>query len=149
MTDTFAILDQPKQAIRWTGWRPRSTHAGHLVGVAELVGTDGVTLPGYTLQVEIKAPVDANRCLYLFSIMRLHKKQRLRSYQLEVAPHNKRTHNGATPIYGPHEHIDDAEPTKVDEPSVRCDNWASALEWFFSRVSVQPFPIEDPHHVHL
>lgn len=143
------MLNQPKQALRWSGWRTRNNHAGHLIGVAELVDMHGVTLPGYTLQIEIKAPVDTSRCLYLFSIMRLKQKQRLRAYQLEVAPHNKRTHNGTAAIYGPHEHIDDAEPTAVDDPSVRCDNWTVALDWFFTRVSVQPFPIEDPHHVQL
>lgn len=143
------MLNQPKQALRWTGWRPRSNHAGHLIGVAELVDMQGITLPGYTLQIEIKAPVDTSRCLYLFSIMRLKQKQRLRVYQLEVAPHNKRTHNGVVALYGPHEHIDDAEPTAVDDQAVRCDNWSGALGWFFTRVSVLPFPIEDPHHVQL
>jgi hypothetical protein len=149
VTDTLLMLDQPKQAIRWTGWRARSNHAGHLVGVAELLGPDGVTLPGYTLQIEIKAPVDTNRCLFLFSIMRLHQKRRLRVYQLEVAPHNQRTHNGAAVVYGPHEHISTAEPTAVDALAVRCDNWVGSLQWFFNRTSVQPFPIEDPHHVQL
>ena len=143
------MIDLPKQALRWSGLKPRSNHAGHLVGVAELVDSQGVTLPGYTLQIEIKAPVETSRCLFLFSIMRLHQKKRQRAYQLEVAPHNKRTHNGITVIHGPHEHIDTAEPTAVDAPAVRCDNWAGSLQWFFSRISVQPFPIEDPHHVHL
>lgn len=143
------MLDLRKQITRWSGWQPRNNHAGHIIGVADLVGPDGVTLPGYTLEIQVKAPVDTDRCLFLFSIMRLHQKQRLRAYQLEVAPHNKCTHRGITVIHGPHEHIDAAEPTAVDAPAVRCDNWAGSLQWFFNRVSVQPFPIENPHHVHL
>ncbi len=83
--DAQAMLGTPKQALRWSGFKPSSNHAGHLVGVAELVDAGGVTLPGYTLQIEIKAPVVTARCLYLFSIMRLHQRQRLRAYQLEVA----------------------------------------------------------------
>lgn len=142
------MIDTPKQALRWTGLRPRSNHAGHLFGVAELVDNQGVTLPGLTLQIEIKAPVDAARCLFLFSLMRLQHGKRRRLYQLEVSPHNKRTHNGQTAIYGPHEHIED-DTNQVTDPAVRCDNWFAALQWFFNRVSVQPFEIEDPHHAEL
>lgn len=143
------MLDQPKQALRWSGWQPRTNHAGHLIGVADLIDSNGITLPGYTLQIEIKAPVEISRCLYLFSIMRLHQRHRLRIYQLEVAPGNKRTHNGVHPIYGPHEHMGEAEPTPVDASEVGCDNWAGSLGWFFTRTRVQPFHIENPHHVHL
>lgn len=144
------MINTPKQALRWSGFRPRSNHAGHLVGVAELVDADGITMPGYTLQIEIKAPIDTSRCLFLFSIMRLHQKKRSRVYQLEVAPRGKRTHNGATTIYGPHEHDGESEPTPVVHPDVDCDNWQGALRWFFARVSMHPFEVEDPHcHVEL
>lgn len=138
------MIDAPKQALRWSGFKPRGNHVGHLVGVAELVDAQGITIPGHTLQIEIKAPVDTARCLFLFSIMRLHQKQRLRTYQLEVAPRSKRTHNGAVPIYGPHEHTGEEDPTPITDSSVDCENWAGALQWFFNRVSVQPFDIEDP-----
>lgn len=144
------MIDIPKQALRWSGFKPRSNHLGHMVGVAELTDASGVTIPGHTVQIEIKAPVDVARCLYLFSIMRLHNKQRDRVYQLEVAPRSKRTHNGATIIYGPHEHVGEAEPTPITDTVVNCDNWAGALQWFFNRVAIQPFDIEDPTcHVEL
>ena len=55
------MINSPKQALRWSGLKPRSNHAGHLVGVAELVDVQGITMPGYTLQIEIKAPVDTHR----------------------------------------------------------------------------------------
>ena len=72
------MIDLPKQALRWSGFKARGNHVGHLVGVAELMDAQGVTMPGYTLQIEIKAPVDTARCLFLFSIMRLHQKKRSR-----------------------------------------------------------------------
>lgn len=144
------MIDAPKQAIRWSGFEQRYNHAGHVVGVAELVDVQGITLPGYTLQIEVKAPIDVGRCLYLFSIMHLVQRQRVRVYQLEVAPQNKRTHNGLTTIYGPHEHTDSNEPTPVVNPNVNCDNWAGSMHWFFNRVSVIPFEIENPNsHVEL
>lgn len=143
-TPAVVLIDTPKQALRWSGFKSRSNHVGHLIGVAELVDAQGITIPGYTLQIEIKAPVDTSRCLFLFSVMRLHQKQRLRVYQLEVAPRSKRTHNGALPLYGPHEHVETSEPTAVTDSSVDCDNWKGSLQWFFNRVSVQPFEIDDP-----
>ena len=139
------MLDTPKQAIRWSGFTQRDNHAGHILGVAELVDAQGITMPGYTLQIEVKAAAEVNRCLYLFSIMHLHNKKRLRAYQLEVAPQNKRTHIGNPNIYGPHEHVgEEDEPTPVVSDDVNCDNWESVVRWFFTRVSVTPFPIENP-----
>ena len=143
------MLQTPKSAIRWTSLTQRTNHAGHLIGVAELVDAQGITLPGLTLQIEVKAPIDCDRCLYLFSIMRLKNRQRRRAYQLEVAPLGKRTHNGTTAIHGPHEHIEENEPIAIDHPDVRCDNWAGALAWFFKRTHITPFDILDPNHVAL
>lgn len=141
-----AILDQPKAAHRWTGLKARTNHVGHLIGVADLVDAQGITLPGYTLQIEVKAPADTARCLYLFSIMRLLHGKRVRVYQLEVAPRSKRTHNGAHPLFGPHEHLGDAEPTAVEDARVDCADWNGALQWFFVRTQVRPFEIPDPNH---
>lgn len=139
------MLKTQKQTIRWTGLQQRNNHAGHLIGIGELVDAQGITLPGYTLQIEVKAPAETTRCLYLFSIMRLSQKKRSRVYQLEVAPHSKRTHNGIKPLYGPHEHVGDAEAVTVAAPAVSCDNWSGTLQWFFSRICVTPFDIEDPN----
>lgn len=145
------MIDTPKLAIRWSGFKPRHNHAGHLFGVAELTDASGVTIPGLTLQIEIKAPIETQRCLYLFSLMQLVQKKRVRTYQLEVAPETKRTHNGPVPLYGPHEHTgDDDEPAPVASQDVSCDNWHGSLLWFFNRVSVTPFLIENPNgHVEL
>lgn len=143
------MLETPKTAIRWSGLQPRKNHVGHLIGVAELVDSGGITLPGLTLQIEVKAPIDCERCLYLFSIMRWKNRQRRRVYQLEVSPLGKRTHNGTTTIHGPHEHVEENEPIRIDNPDVRCENWAGALAWFFKRTHIAHFDIQDPHHVAL
>jgi len=139
-----AMLHATKTAVRWTGWQPRINHAGHLLGVAELVDAAGITLPGLTVQMEIKAPVVAVSCLYLFSIMRLTGRERRPVYQLEVTPAGKRSHNGLVPLYGPHEHVDVLEPVSVSHPSVNCDNWDGCLSWFFTRVSIVPFDPLNP-----
>ncbi|OYQ41069.1 hypothetical protein CHU94_08130 [Rhodoferax sp. TH121] len=101
------------------------------------------------MQIEVKAPADVERCLYLFSIFQLRNKKRVRAYQLEVAPRSKRTHNGLTTIYGPHEHHWEDEPLPVTAEEVKCDNWSGALSWFFLRTSITPFEIKDPNHVEL
>lgn len=67
-------------------------------------------------------------------------------YQLEVAPATKRTHIGNPDIYGPHEHIgDEDEPKAVVSPDVNCDNWDKVVIWFFNRVSMTPFQVENPN----
>ena len=138
------MLNTSKQVFRWSGFTNRTNHAGHLIAIGELAGTDGITLPGLTLQIEIKAPVDVSRCLMLFSIMQLESRVRRPIYQLEVAPAEKRTHNGLEPIFGPHEHIGGNAPVAVANPDVSCTNWHATLRWFFTRTSVTPFSISDP-----
>ena len=138
------LLELPKQAFNWTGWQARENHAGHLHGVATLVDPKGITMPGLTVQLEIKAPVVALTCFYLFSLMQASGRERKPIYQLEVTPRGKRSHNGKVPIYGPHEHLGQADPLAVTEASVDCDSWAGCLQWFFSRVNLTPFQIPDP-----
>ena len=138
------MLRAPKSATRWSGWRPRSNHAGHLLGVATLLDENAVTLPGLTLQLEIKAPAVAVSCFYLFSIMRMVQRVRKPAYQLEVTPSTKRSHNGLVPLYGPHEHAGDQEPVGVNQPSVNCDDWEGCLAWFFNRTCIVPFDLPNP-----
>ena len=136
------MLSIHKSALKWTGFDARSNHIGHLIGVAELVDAGGLTLPGVTLQIELKEHLTAVRCLYLFSIMKLEKGQRKRLYQLEVSPKTKRTHNGKdAAIYGPHEHNGE-DVIAVDD--VSCDNFPKAVAWFFKRTNIAPFPIDNP-----
>jgi len=139
-------LDVPKIVLNWSGLKPRSNHIGHLVGLGEIAeGRTGITLPGLTVQVEVKAPQDVARCLYLFTVFQLKAGTRHRAYQLEVAPANKRTHNGDNgPIYGPHEHLYE-EVTAVDHADVNCGNWGGALRWFFFRIALDPIEIPDPN----
>lgn len=138
------LLSIPKSAVRWTGWVPRSNHAGTLVGTAELVDSNSIAIPGVTLQLEVKEAVAVNSCLYLFSVMHFSRHLRSRIYQLEVAPEGKRTHNGASPIYGPHEHKGSSEATAVRHPDVHCESWGRCVTWFLTRVSVAPFALSNP-----
>ena len=98
------------------------------------------------MQLEVKESVADVRCLFLFSLMQLEPgRGRRRVYQLEVAPSDKRTHNGVTVIHGPHEHIDGQdEPTAIDDPALNCDSWDACLLWFFVRTSITPQEIPNP-----
>lgn len=138
------MLHAVKTAARWSGWQQRNNHAGHMLGVAKLVDAGGITMPGLTVQLEIKAPVVAVSCFYLFSIMRLAGRERRPVYQLEVVPHGKRSHNGLLPLYGPHEHVGALEPVGIDHASVNCDDWDACLTWFFIRTSIVPFDPSNP-----
>ncbi len=119
------------------------------MAVADLLDSSFTTIPGYTIQLEVKAPVIVDSCLYLFSVMRHRAKVRRPVFQLEVAPEGKRTHNGTPPIYGPHLHCGDAEPTPIQHPNVHCGSWASSLEWFLEQARIEPFLMDDPEDVRL
>lgn len=142
--EALQLLAMRKRARAWSGWIARENHAGHLYGIAQLCSDDGVTIPGLTVQMEVKAPITADVCLFLFSLMRLRGRERSPMYQLEVAPKGKRTHNGITTIYGPHEHVGSLEPTPVVDQNVDCAGWSRCLGWFVDRVNVLDFYPTDP-----
>jgi hypothetical protein len=114
------------------------------MGVAELIDGAGVTMPGLTVQIEIKSPIVAVSCFFLLSIMRLAGRERRPVYQLEVTPNGRRSHNGRIPIYGPHEHVGALEPVAVAHAGVNCDDWNGCLSWFFTRTSILPFDVPNP-----
>lgn len=149
MPSTPEILLVPKSVLQRPVWVQRSNHAGHIVAVTSLLDAAYVTIPGYTIQLEVKSPVIVDSCLYLFSVMRHHAKTRRPVFQLEVAPEDKRTHNGTPPIYGPHLHCEGTEPEPVRHPEVHCGSWAGSLKWFLEQARIELFSMDDPEDVRL
>jgi len=143
-TNAEQLIAIPKSIDQWSGFTPRSNHAGHIIGIAQLIDSAGIYLPGLTLEIEVKAPIVTAECLIQYSIRQRIAKNRLVVYQLEVCPKNKRSHNGVVPIYGPHEHIGDSDPNAVNHPGVDCDNWHESLSWFLKRINSVTFNIDSP-----
>lgn len=133
-----------KHPQNWSGFQARSNHRGHVIGVAQVSGDDGVFIPGLTVEIEAKAPLVTDQCLYHFSLRQRSGKLREVVYQLEVCPSSKRSHNGAIVLYGPHEHVGDSEPTSVHVSDVSCNDWDGCLRWFLARINLSPFLIEKP-----
>ena len=125
-------------------WQQRNNHTGHVICIAQLIDGDGIIQPGLTVELEMKAPVFAERCYYLFSMFRLEHGKRKRLYQLEVQPQGKRTHNAVIPIYGPHEHLGDEEPIAVTDTTVTCDNWAAGWLYFCSQTGIVHATVNAP-----
>lgn len=121
-------------------WHPRANHAGNVIAVSVLLDAEGITMPGFTVQLEARAPVVVDSCLFLFSIMLRTQKGQRRVYQLEICPAGKRSHNGKTgPLYGPHEHLGIAPndiAVQVLDPALHCGNWAGCWEWFLKRCNL-------------
>lgn len=138
------LIDQAKTARSWSGWKSRSNHVSHIIGIAELVDAEGISIPGLTVELEAKAAIVADTCLFIFSIMKLRGRERVPVYQLEVASRAKRTHNGLTTIYGPHEHIGSTEPTSIADEAVDCSSWERCLAWFATRANVTNLTAENP-----
>lgn len=142
--EAMPLIALPKIATNWSGWQVRNNHVSHRIGVGNLSTIEKVSIPGLTVELEVKADLTAVTCLFLFSVMKLRGKDRVPVYQLEVASKQKRTHNGLTTIYGPHEHVGSSEPTAVAHSQVDCSSWDEALEWFLNRTSISGFQGVNP-----
>ncbi len=138
------LLNGGKVAHNWTGFERRDNQANFLIGTAQLTDLSGIFIPAVTLEIEVKPPIIVDRPTLLFSLRQRVGALRGRLYQLEVAPHDKRTHNGDPIIYGPHEHFLDEEVYAVNEIGVNCDDWDGSLDWFLRRVNVENFKVERP-----
>lgn len=130
------LADLPKVASDPLVWEERGNHAGNKFCYSIVQDVSGAVLPGLTVQLEVRAPVKVVSCFFLFTLFKLADRQRLRVYQLEVAPLGKRTHNGREgALYGPHEHFGE-EAFAVQDPAVTCDDWSACLAYFARRCSL-------------
>lgn len=132
----LTVLAYPKFCNALLAWEERVNHTGHLLATAVLDDDTGAVMPGLTLQLEVKRPVVADRCLYELGLFLLENGVRRRVYQLNVCPPDKRSHNGVSgSLYGPHEHVGDTV-TAVADPAVRCGALGVAFETYCSRVNL-------------
>ena len=143
-TQLDVLLLKQKRAHGWSGFQKRDNQANYLIGISQLTDSEGVFIPGLTLEIEVKAPIMVERCLIFFTLRERAIGKRPRLYQLEVCPRDKRSRNGVTVIYGPHEHFLDDEPRAVTEMSVNCDDWEASLDWFLKRVKVVDLKVGRP-----
>lgn len=132
----LAVLAGPKFCDTQLSWAERVNHSGHLLATAALEDDTGAILPGLTLQLEVKRPIVADRCLYELGLFLLQNGVRRRIYQLNVCPPDKRSHNGAAgTLHGPHEHVGD-HTAAVTDPTVRCGALGVAFAVFCRRVNL-------------
>lgn len=132
-----SLLNAPKFCAGEIEWVERTNHAGRLISTSVLEDDTGATIPGLTMQLEIKRPVVVDRCLYEFGLFLLEKGVRRRVYQLNVTPANKLSHNGVTgPIYGPHEHIGD-EAVALQQSDIECGKVEAAFAHYCTRINLR------------
>jgi hypothetical protein len=88
--------------------QPRKNHAGYVSASTRADDDTGATIPGLTIEIELKAPLLVDVCKHIVSIYLLRGGIKWRVYQIEVQPPGKRSHNEpGNAVYGPHEHIGD------------------------------------------
>jgi len=138
------LIAVAKRAHNWTGFVKRENQANYLIGSAQLSDSSNVFIPGLTMEIEIKAPIHVERCLFLFTLRQRLTGKRPRIYQLDVCPRDKRSHNGDPVIYGPHEHFFDEEVHAVVDNGVNCENWRSSLSWFLRQANILDMNVEWP-----
>lgn len=132
-----SLINVPKFCTGEIEWLERMNHAGRLISTCVLEDDTGATIPGLTMQLEIKRAVVVDRCLYEFGLFLLEKGVRRRVYQLNVTPSNKLSHNGVTgPIYGPHEHFGD-EAIATHHPDIECGKVEAAFAHYCARINLR------------
>ncbi|MGE8451753.1 MAG: hypothetical protein ACN6OP_14235 [Pseudomonadales bacterium] len=86
----------------------RKNHAGYMSAAARPEDLFDATIPGLTVELELKAPLLVDACKNIASLYLLRNGVKYRVYQLEIQPPTKRSHNEpGNVLYGPHQHIGD------------------------------------------
>ena len=85
-SDVSALILPEKFAAQWTGFQKRQNHVGHIIGVAQLTDVAGVFFPSLTVEIEVKAGIVTNECLFQFSLRQRVQKMRMVVYQLVGLP---------------------------------------------------------------
>lgn len=114
--------------------QPRKNHAGYMSAAVRPEDMFGATIPGLTVELELKTPLLVDACKHIASVYLLRNAVKYRVYQLEVQPAGKRSHNepGNT-LYGPHQHIGDAA-LAYDPQKLSC---GTPIEDFFKLFCVE------------
>lgn len=113
--------------------RPRNNHAGYIAAAVRPEDETAASIPGLTVELELKIPLRVDACKNTASIYLLRSGVKYRVYQIEIQPVAKRSHNApGNIIYGPHEHIGDQ--VKVYEgPPLSCSTPIEPLFQIFCR----------------
>ena len=132
----------PKLLHGQLSWQKRNNHAGHLFVTARVEDVDGAILAGLVVELECKAALTLNRCLFLFTLFTQRHGAKLRAYQLEIAPPDKLTHNEAgNIIHGAHEHWGDKT---IALHGFGCDDYSRGLAHFCQQINLTAIQLELP-----
>lgn len=136
-TQARQVMAEPKFCDARLHWEVRSNQANRLIATAQPEDDTGAIMPGLTIQLEVKRAIVADRCLYELGLFMLEGGVRRRTYQLNVCPPDKRSHNDQQTgsIYGPHEHIGNSV-TPVTDPAIRCGSLDVAFQHFCTRINL-------------
>lgn len=140
--EAYAIAASPKTLHRSFDWQKRDNHVGHWVATARVEDADGAILPGLIVEVECKAAITFDRCLFLFILFIQKHGAKLRAYQLEIAPPDKRTHiEPGNIIRGAHEHWGDKA---IALAGFGCDDYSRGFAYFCQKINLTAIQLELP-----
>lgn len=137
-----AIASLPKKLHGQLVWQKRNNHVGHIIASARVEDTDGAMLPGLIVELEYKAALTLNRCLFLFTLFTQRHGAKLRAYQLEITPPDKLTHNEpGNIIHGTHEHWGNKT---IALSGFGCDDYSRGFEHFCKEINLTAVQLELP-----
>ncbi|MDP2760404.1 MAG: hypothetical protein Q8O64_08395 [Sideroxyarcus sp.] len=140
--EAHAIAETLKKLHGQFNWTKRDNHVGHLVASARVEDADGAILPSLIVEVEIKAAISFDRCLFLFTLFIQKHGAKLRAYQVEIAPQNKHTHiETGNIIRGAHEHWGDKVIALI---GFGCDDYSRGFAHFCQQINLTAIQLELP-----
>lgn len=108
-TSAQKTIRQGKRCSASMRFQQKPNQGNLLIATCALDDDTGATLPGLTMQLEIRRPLIVNRWQFEFGLFLLQDGHRKRVYQLHSSPLDHRSHNDKNgAIYGPHEHVGDS-----------------------------------------
>lgn len=152
--EDHALIGMPKQYSGVVHIEDKLTNTAFKVIFFRPLDLDRMTIPGTSIEIAVRTGLTVDRCKYTFTLFHASRQKKRRVYQLEVVPHDKRSHNGKPPIYGPHEHYGDPGDVRPMQDPFCCADYKEWLKIFCERVNLRldsdlPHPFGDDHGMQL
>lgn len=134
-----AVLAQTKIIAGDLDWSEKPTNSAFLVAGANLLDTDGATIPGLTVELHYRrGSIAPDDCKYAFIIFLFKGGKKRRLYQIDVRPKDKSSHTGENgKWFGPHQHFGERAAPFKDDLGLDCPDHEKWFRFFLKLANIQ------------
>jgi hypothetical protein len=119
-------------------WNNKPSNSSYIQASFVIEDENRITIPGLTVELHYRRGLIESECKYSFGIYQLKDGKKLRSYQLEVCPPDKQSHNEPEKkLFGPHHHIGTLIECMDSVSHLGCQNHDEWFRQFLKRGNIQ------------